>query len=127
VFTAFGVVTPDPASVESVLGWAARLQNRVEYLIVENAVTPQADFSYWRDSDQCLRFREAFRPVVLSMEYRLADLENASRQHGVTPAQIAQRTTNVTELQKASFVIRAQSYRRRLFQEFEKAKELFLP
>lgn len=127
VFTAIGVVTPDPASVESVLSLAARLQNRVEYLIVENAVTSQADFSYWRDSDQCVRFREAFRPVVLSMEYRLANLENASRQHGVTLAQIAQRTTNVTELQKASFVIRAQSYRRRLFQEFEKAKELFLP
>ena len=29
VFTAIGVVTSDPASVESVLAWAARLQNRV--------------------------------------------------------------------------------------------------
>jgi hypothetical protein len=113
--------------VESVLSWAARLQNRVEYVIVENATSPQADFSYWRDSDQCVRFREAFHPVVLSMEYRLADLENASRQHGVTLAQIARRNTDAVELQKASFVIRAQSYRRRLFQEFEKAKDLFLP
>ena len=127
LFTAIGVVTSDPASVESVLSWAARLQNRVEYVVVENATNPQADFSYWRDSDQSARFREAFRPVVLSMEYRLADLENASRQHGVTLAQIGQRNTNVAELQRASFVIRAQSYRRRLFQEFEKAKELFLP
>ena len=126
-FTSVGVITADPASVESVLSWAARLQSRVEYVIVENATSPQADFSYWRDSDQSARFREAFRPVVLSMEYRLADLENASRQHGVTLAQIAQRNTNVAELQKASFVIRAQSYRRRLFQEFENAKELFLP
>jgi hypothetical protein len=47
-------------------------------VIVENATSPQADFSYWRDSEQCIRFREAFRPVVLSMEYRLADLEAAS-------------------------------------------------
>jgi hypothetical protein len=109
------------------LAWAARLQNRVEYVIVENATSPQSDFSYWRDSDQSIRFREAFQPVVLSMEYRLADLENASRQHGVTLAQIAQRKTNAAELQKASFVIRAQSYRRRLFQEIEKAKEFFLP
>ena len=127
LFTAIGVVTSDPASVESVLGWAARLQNRVEYVIVENATSPQGDFSYWRDSDQGVRFREAFRPVVLSMEYRLADLENASRQHGVTLVQIAQRKTSAVELQKASFVIRAQSYRRRLFQEIEKAKEFFLP
>ena len=127
LFTAIGVVTSDPASVESVLSWAARLQNRVEYVIVENATSPQADFTYWLDSDQCTRFREAFRPVVLSMEYRLADLENASRQHGATLAQIALRKTKATELQKASFIIRAQSYRRRLFQEFEKAKEFFLP
>jgi len=127
LFTAIGVVTSDPASVESVLSWAARLQNRVEYVIVENATSPQADFSYWRDSDQCVGFREAFHPVVLSMEYRLAGLENASRQHGITLAQIARRNTNAIELQKASFVIRAQSYRRRLFQEFEKAKDLVLP
>ena len=127
LFTAIGVVTSDPASVESVLAWAARLQERVEYVIVENATSPQADFSYWRDSDQCVRFRDAFRPVVLSMEYRLADLENASRQHGATLAQVAERKTKAAELQKASFVIRAQSYRRRLFQEFEKAKKFFLP
>jgi hypothetical protein len=35
-FTAIGVVTSDPASVESVLAWAKRLQHRVRYLIVEN-------------------------------------------------------------------------------------------
>ncbi len=127
LFTAIGVVTSDPASVESVLSWAARLQNRVHYVIVENATSPQSDFSYWRESDQSTRFREAFRPAVLSVEYRLAELENASRQHGVTLAQVAQRKVDLPELQKASFVIRAQSYRRRLFQEFDKAKEFFLP
>jgi MinD-like ATPase involved in chromosome partitioning or flagellar assembly len=127
LFTAIGVVTSDPASVESVLSWASRLQNRVQYVIVENATNPQSDFSYWRDSEQCVRFREVFQPAVLSMEYRLSELENASRQHGVTLAQIAERKTDAPELLKASFVIRAQSYRRRLFQEFEKAKELFLP
>lgn len=30
-FTAVGVVTPDPASVESILAWANRLQDKVEY------------------------------------------------------------------------------------------------
>jgi hypothetical protein len=29
-FTAVGVITPDPASVESVLAWANRLQDRVQ-------------------------------------------------------------------------------------------------
>ncbi len=35
-FTAIGVITPDPASVESVLAWAGALQHRAEYIIVKN-------------------------------------------------------------------------------------------
>ena len=46
VFTAIGVVTADPASVESVLAWASRLQNRVVYLIVENSVAEHTGFKY---------------------------------------------------------------------------------
>src|SRR5215472_2113704 len=34
VFTAVGVVTSDPASVESVLQWASALQHRVDYIVV---------------------------------------------------------------------------------------------
>jgi hypothetical protein len=125
--TAIGVVTSDPASVESVLSWAGRLQDRVDYVIVENATALQSDFSYWRNSEQSDKFREAFHPAVLSMEYRVSELENGSRQHGVTLSQVARRQTEVTALQKASLVMRAQSYQRRLFAEFEKAKEFFLP
>lgn len=126
-FTALGIVTSDPASVESVLSWANQLQDRVQYVIVENAATPHADLTYWRNSDLAQRFREMFRPVVIAMEFRLLDLENPARQHGVTLSQVADRKTPVEELQKASIVMRAQAYRRRLFAEFEKAKELLLP
>src|SRR5213592_784694 len=63
VFTTIGVVTSDPASVESVLAWAARLQNRVAYLIVENSIAEHADFTYWRESDQARQFCEAFAPA----------------------------------------------------------------
>ena len=127
VFTAIGVVTADPASVESVLAWAARLQKRVAYLIVENSVAEHTDFKYWHESDQAQQFQKIFEPVVIHMDYRLPDLENASRNHGVTLGQIAGRTTNAPELQKASFVMRAQSYRRRMFAEFDRVKELLLP
>jgi MinD-like ATPase involved in chromosome partitioning or flagellar assembly len=127
VFTAIGIVTADPASVESVLAWAAQLQNRVEYLIVENSITEHADFTYWRESEQARQFQKIFQPAVIHMDYRLPDLENASRNHGVTLGQIAGRTTNAPELQKASFVMRAQSYRRRMFAEFDRVKELLLP
>jgi hypothetical protein len=64
-FTAVGVVTADPASVESILAWANSLQDRVEYVIVENASNSLADFTYWRSTKQAGRFRETFVPIAL--------------------------------------------------------------
>ena len=127
VFTAIGIITSDPASVESVLAWAAQFQGRVQYLIIENSITERADFTYWRQSEQALRFQKVFEPAVIQMDYRLPELENATRNHGVTLGQVASRTTRVPELQRASLVMRAQSYRRRMFAEFESVKELLLP
>ena len=126
-FTAVGIVTPDPASVESVLAWANRLQDRVEYVVVENATSALADFTYWRSTKQANQFRQAFAPAILQMEFRLAELENPLRQHGIQLGQVADRKTMVDELKRASLVMRAQSYRRRLFSEFDRAKEAFLP
>ena len=82
VFTAIGIVTSDPASVESVLAWAAHLQRRTAYLIVENSASEHTDFTYWRESEQALRFQKIFSPPVIQMDYRLPDLENATRNHG---------------------------------------------
>jgi MinD-like ATPase involved in chromosome partitioning or flagellar assembly len=127
VFTAIGVVTADPASVESVLAWASRLQRRTAYLIVENSVSEHSDFTYWRESEQALRFQQIFSPAVIRLDYRLPDLENAMRNHGVTLGDVASRVTAATELQKASLVMRAQSYRRRMLAEFDKVKEWLLP
>jgi MinD-like ATPase involved in chromosome partitioning or flagellar assembly len=126
-FTAVGIVTPDPASVESVLAWANRLQDRVEYVVVENATSALADFTYWRSTEQANRFREIFAPAILQMEFRLAELENPLRQHGIQLGQVAERKTAVDELKRASLIMRAQSYRRRLFAEFDQAKQVFLP
>ena len=127
VFTAIGVVTADPASVESVLSWAAALQDRVDYVIVENSLTEHADFTYWRAGELAEEFRKRFQPGSIRMDWRLADLENAARNYGVTLGRIAGRTTPAPELQKASLVMRAQSYRRRMFAEFDRVKELLLP
>lgn len=126
-FTTIGIVTADPASVESVLAWGARLQNRVAYLIVENSITDHTDFTYLYESDQARQFREALSPAVIHMDYRLPELENAARNHGVTLGDVAARATDAPELRRASLVMRAQSYRRRMFAEFDKVKELLLP
>ena len=126
-FTAVGLVTPDPASVESVLTWASCLQDRVKYVIVENSISPSAQFAYWQESEQAKQFREVFRPAIIHAEFRLAELENAARQHGVTLGKIVGRNTDVPELQKSSLVMRAQSFRRHLFGSFDSIKESFLP
>jgi hypothetical protein len=61
------------------------------------------------------------------MEFRLAELENPLRQHGIQLGQVADRKAGVEELKRASLVMRAQSYRRRLFSEFDRARQAFLP
>jgi MinD-like ATPase involved in chromosome partitioning or flagellar assembly len=70
-FTAIGMVTPDPASVTSVLTWADFLEDRVDYVIVKNAISHHADFSYWDNDEDAAAFRAEFKPRVISMEYRL--------------------------------------------------------
>lgn len=125
-FTAVGVVTPDPASVESVLSWAHALQHRVEYLIVKNALTESADFEYWERSTASEQFRQAFHPQEISMEYRLPKFENVARQHGVTVGQAADRKLAIPELQQTTVVLRAQAYRRNLFAELDRVKDLLL-
>src|SRR6202453_3115833 len=116
-FTAVGVVTADPASVESVLAWASRLGNRTAYLIVETSTTEHTGFRYWRESEQALWFQQKYLPSVIRIGYRLPVLENATRNHGVTLGAVAGRLTVAPELRKASLVMRAQSYRRRMFAE----------
>jgi hypothetical protein len=78
-FTGIGVVTPIPASVESILAQANRLQNCVDYVVVENATSTLPDFIYWKRTKQGKRFREAFSPTILQMEFRVAELENPAR------------------------------------------------
>jgi MinD-like ATPase involved in chromosome partitioning or flagellar assembly len=126
-FTSVGVITADPASVESVLAWASRLGDRTAYLIVENSIAEHTDFRYWRESEQAILFQQNYSPSVLRMDYRLPVLENATRNYGVTLGAVAARLTAAAELQKSSLVMRAQSYRRRMFEEFDKVQELLLP
>ena len=127
VFTAVGVITADPASVESVLAWADRLQRRVSYLIVENQADEHATFTYWRESAQARTFQETFQPAVMQMAYRLPHLETAMRNHGVTLTEVVQHRTTVPELQLSKAIIRAEGYRERMFEQFETVKELLLP
>ena len=95
--------------------------------LVNQHALQQSDFSYWDSAEQAIHFREALSPTVIRMDFRLAELENPARQHGIRLGQVATRQNTVPELKRASIVMRAESYRRRLFSEFDRAKEMFLP
>jgi len=125
-FTAIGIVTADPASVESVLSWAKALQHKVQYVIVENEAVLHADFSYWRLTEQAEQFRQIFNPITIPMKYRLPDLENPARQYGATLGEVAARRSKAPELERSSLVARAQGYQRQIFQDLDRSKELFL-
>jgi len=126
-FTAIGLITQDPASVDSVLKWADALQDRADYLIVKNALNNPADFGSWERSQKAAQFREIFSPEVIEMEYRVSSFELAARNHGITIGRVAARKTDVAELQKSATVIRAQAYSRHIFAEFDRVKALLLP
>jgi hypothetical protein len=100
--TAVGPLTPDLASGESVLAWANRLQDRVEYVVVKNATSALADLKYWRSTNQASHFREAFTSAILQMDFRLAELESPLRQYGIQVGQVADRKTIVDVLKRAS-------------------------
>ena len=127
-FTALSVLTSDPASVESLLSWAAQLQDRVSYVVVLNQQEEnQVGFSYWEDTTEAKAFRALFQPAIIRMDSRLPDLQHAMRNHGFTLGQVIQRETKAAELEKSSLVVRAQAYRRQLFAEFDRIMEALLP
>jgi hypothetical protein len=127
VFTAIGMLTPDPATMDSILRWADGLQDRTEYLIVRNAINNPSDFTFWEQAERAQKFRKAFKAEVIDMEYRVPTVEQPSRNHGVTIGRIAARQHDVQELNQVAAVIRAQAYRRRLFTEFDRVKGILLP
>jgi hypothetical protein len=125
-FTAIGLVTPDPASVSSVLAWGNFLQDRVDYLIVKNSISNPADFSCWENDPAAIEFRKLAQPKVISMEYRLPEIEHEAREHGLTLQVVANRETSIPALKSTASVWRAQAYRRHIFAELDAVKDLLL-
>jgi MinD-like ATPase involved in chromosome partitioning or flagellar assembly len=125
-FTSIGIITPDPASVSSVLSWGNFLQDRVSYIVVKNSISNPSDFSYWENDSQTEAFRREFMPQIISMEYRLAEIEHEAREHGLTLQAVAERKTKIPSLSHTASVWRAQAYRRNLFAELNRVKDLLL-
>jgi len=125
-FTAIGIVTPDPASVASVVAWGKFLQDRVDYLIVKNSIINPADFSVWETDLQAEAFRRLAQPKVISMQYRVQDVEQVARQHGITMQAVANGGVDIPGLKEMPNVMRAGGYRKNIFGQLDTVKGLLL-
>ena len=126
-FTTIGLVTPDPATVDSVLKWAGALQNRTDYLIVKNSVNNPSDFTVWDQAAKAEKFRATLKPEVIAMEYHTPSVEFPARNHGLSVGRVADGNHEVPELNQFTVRIRAQAYRRHMYAEFDRVREILLP
>jgi hypothetical protein len=66
------------------LAWGNFLEDRVDYLIVKNSISNPADLSCWENDAAAIEFQRLAQPRVISMEYRLREIEHEAREHGLT-------------------------------------------
>ena len=125
-FTAIGIVTPDPASVSSVVSWGKFLRDRVDYVVVKNSITNPSEFSVWENDPEAEKFRRLAQPKVITMQYRVQDIEQVARQHGVTMQAVAKGGVNVPGLKEMPNVIRAAGYQKNIFAQLDTVKGLLL-
>lgn len=126
-FTAIGLVTPDPATVDSVIKWANTLQDRTDYIIVKNAVNNPSNFDVWERAELAEQFRQSLHPRVIEMEYHMPSVEGPARNHGITMGRVASQQHQVPELNQPGPRLRAQAYRRHMYAQFDRVKEVLLP
>jgi hypothetical protein len=125
-FTAVGVVDDDPASRQSVLEWANRMQDRVQYLIVLNRRRSQELTPAWSGAD-VQKFTEAFAPVVIELDNRVGEIEQLMREHKRTLSSVVDEGMTDGTLNAPATYIRIFGYREALFQQLAKADTMILP
>ena len=127
VFTGVGIVTPDPASVISVLSWAAFLQRRADYLIVKNSLQERSTFEYWDANEKAQEFRERFNPAIIHLEYRKPEIDKACRTFGVTLQRVTEGKTEVPYLKETMRRLQCRGYVRNAYAEFARVKDVLIP
>lgn len=125
-FVAISVVTHDPASVESMLTWAAHLKLRVRHVVVKNAIRQDLGFDAL-DTTQAREFLDSFEPTIIELESRAGDLEVLLRQTGTTLSAVADCRTEDPALRTTALRVRAGGHRRRLYQQLNQLGHLLVP
>lgn len=127
-FTSIGVTTDDAGAVQSILKWADRLQDRVEYLIVLNEFRePGCDFIYWKAEPATARFMEPFSPKIMTMASRIQEFQAELRNRSATLRQVIDGNVDTPFFRMSKNLFRAKRYQRGMFEGFDSASEILLP
>ena len=122
-FTAVGMVTGDPGSVESVLKWIGRLGGNAEYLIVKNKMSnKREDFSAWTSNKLVDKFRKAYSLTEVEMDMRLPEFEEKIREAGATLASVSEIKSG--PLSETRWRVRAQGYLKKSHALLDSVSEL---
>jgi hypothetical protein len=125
-FVGAGVITANPASVETVFRWATGLKERVEYLIVRNLKDGE-EIEAFDSSEEGEIFQQVFVPEVVTFEARLPELQNSLENHGATISSILSSPVPIGELTKTAAKIRLRGYRNRCFAQLDSVRDLLVP
>ncbi len=127
-FTSIGVTINEAGAVQSVLKWASRLQDRVDYLIVLNEFREKnSQFEYWQDEPATQRFIEAFSPSIMVMKSRVQEFQAELRNHTGTLQRVIEGNMRDPYFHLAKNRYRAARYHRELFAGFDEASTILLP
>ena len=127
-FTAVGVTTNEAGAVQSILKWAHHLQDRVDYLIVQNEFRERnSDFAYWNSEPAVERFRKTLDPRLMRMKARIQEFQAELRNRSATLQQVIDGTVDTDFFKRSKNLFRARSYQRELFAGFDEAADILLP
>jgi len=127
-FTSIGVTTEDAGAVQSILTWGARLQDRVDYLIVLNQLqNSKTSFKYWNAEPKAKEFQEIFSPHIMVMKARIKEFQAELRNQSATLQKVMNGEIQTDFFLRTKNRILARRYQRKLYQEFDQASSILLP
>ena len=122
-FTAVGLVTANPGSLETVFSWGRALGDKVKYVIVRNLHIGPVPL--WDSGEMAQQFRDEFSPAVITLDARLQDMQTYMENNRLTMGAALKGDGKL--FRRASARLRVESWRDRIFAEFEKAMPTLIP
>ena len=122
-FTAVGLVTANPGSLDTVFSWGKALQTRVKYVIVRNLHI--GAIPLWDGSELAQEFKKEFSPAVMTLDARLQDMQTYLENNSLTMEAALRGDGEL--FHRSSARLRVEAWRDKIFEEFGKVMPTLIP